>query len=430
MRPVLFEIPLPSWPLPAGPVLLLVALVALVAAGVGYRRRATDLVTLGLLGAAASAAGAAFFWGRSFTPSSLPVMSYGAMLALSLAAGWVLTLRLAERAGLERDVSAHAYVVAALSGMVGARLLYVLTNPGEFRSPLGVLGFGAGGSSRTAGSFGRRLRGVVLRAPPPASAVLGLGGRRRAERGARARPDPHRLLPLRLRLRPPAGEWARRWLGSAVSHTGAKARSRAAARPPSSSTWCGVGSPRSRPSRSPFTSTQLYEALLGLALFGLAPVSFPKRRRHGATFAWLALAYGSGRFVIEFFRDDPERGHFGPLALALLWVALGFALVGLSVGLGLLERVGASSDRAGAAARRRSAGRDLARSLHRVRGRGAHRAVDVAVARPGYGPRGRRCAAAAHPKTAETAVTPGEVAQSPDRWLGKPEGAALAASSG
>jgi phosphatidylglycerol:prolipoprotein diacylglycerol transferase len=408
MRPVLFEIPLPSWPLPAGPVLLLVALVALVAAGVGYRRRATDLVTLGLLGAAASAAGAAFFWGRSFTPSSLPVMSYGAMLALSLAAGWVLTLRLAERAGLERDVSAHAYVVAALSGMVGARLLYVLTNPGEFQSPLGVLGFGAGGLVAYGGFVGgfagsffalRRLRVPFLVWADAAvpSVALGLGLTRigcylyGCDFG---RPLASGAPLARLGSFPHWGEGSLAGSGSPafVEHVVRRGLSPLASE------------------SLPVHPTQLYEALLGLALFGLALVSFPKRRRHGATFAWLALAYGSGRFVIEFFRDDPERGHFGPLAPGLLWVALGFALVGLSVGLGLLERVGRAQIvpallLAGGAlvatllARSTAfaAEAHIALSTSQWLGLGTALAAGVALRR-------------LTPKTAETAVTPGEVA--------------------
>ncbi len=56
----------------------------------------------------------------------------------------------------------------------------------------------------------------------------------------------------------------------------------------------------------------LYEALLGLALFWLT--TRVSRRRHfdGQVLLTLVLGYGIGRFVLEFFRGDLERGmHLG-----------------------------------------------------------------------------------------------------------------------
>ncbi len=281
MRPVLFEIPLPSGSFPAGLALVLLSLVAFAVAGVGYRRRATDLVTLGLLGAVASAVGAVLTWGRTFTTSSLPVMSYGALLALSLAFGWVLTLRLAERAGLERDASAHAYVVAAVSGIVGARLLYVATNPGEFQSPLAALGVGAGGLVAYGGFVGgfagslvalRRLRVPFLVWADAAvpSVALGLGLTRLGcylygcDFG---RPLPGGALVARLGTFP-------RWAEGSLAGSGSPAFVEHVVHR-------GL-SPLASESL-PVHPTQLYEALLGLALFGLALASFSKRRRHGAT---------------------------------------------------------------------------------------------------------------------------------------------------
>ncbi len=338
MRPVLFEIPLPHWSVPAGPALVLLSLVALLVAGLGYRRRAADLSTLGLLGAVASLAGAFLYWGRSFTPSSLPVMSYGALLALSLALGWTLTQRLAERAGIERDASAHAYVVAAVSGIVGARLLYVVTNLGEFQSPLAAVGVGAGGLVAYGGFLGgfagaffslRRLRvpfSVWADAAVP-SVALGLGLTRLGcylygcDFG---RPLSGGALLAGLGTFP-------RWAEGSLAGSGSPAFVEHVVRH-------GL-SPLATESL-PVHPTQLYEALLGIALFALALTGFSKRRRHGELFAWLALAYGAGRFVIEFFRDDPERGHFGPHAPGLVWAGVGFAAVALAIGVARIERFG------------------------------------------------------------------------------------------
>ena len=54
------------------------------------------------------------------------------MLGLSLVVGWYLTLGLAERDGLPKETMANNYVVTAIAAVVGARILYILTNLPEF----------------------------------------------------------------------------------------------------------------------------------------------------------------------------------------------------------------------------------------------------------------------------------------------------------
>src|SRR5688500_16977596 len=115
---------MPRLALPLGTTLAVLALLAAGVAWFGYRRRAWDLIVVGVVGALASLLLAFLQRGSTFVPGPLPIMSYGALLAVSLTAGWILTLRLAERAGMARDVAAHAYVVTAIAGLLGARLLY------------------------------------------------------------------------------------------------------------------------------------------------------------------------------------------------------------------------------------------------------------------------------------------------------------------
>lgn len=337
MRPVLFEIPLPRWALPVGPSLGVLALLALLVGFVGYRRRAADLLVLGGFGAVASLVGAVSLWGQTFTPGSIPIMSYGALLALSLGVGWGLTLRLAERAGLERDASAHAYVMAAVSGIVGARLLYVVTNPGEFRGLDGVLAFGEGGLVAYGGFLGgavgalfslRRL-GVpfwVWADAAAPSVALGLGLTRLGcylygcDYG---RPLSSDSVLARLGTFP-------RWAEGELAGSGA---------PAFVEQVVSRGLSPLATESLPVHPTQLYEALFGVVLFGAALFGYSRRRRHGELFLWLGLSYGAGRFVLEFFRDDPERGHFGPVAPGMVWVGLGFALIAAAVALGLFERL-------------------------------------------------------------------------------------------
>ena len=95
--------------------------------------------------------------GKTYTLSELPIYSYGAMLCLSLIVGWFLTLRLAERDGLPRDTMANCYFITAVGALVGARLLYVVTNSGEFESMADLLNVRRGGMVAY-GGFPRRLR--------------------------------------------------------------------------------------------------------------------------------------------------------------------------------------------------------------------------------------------------------------------------------
>ncbi|HVJ21107.1 MAG TPA: prolipoprotein diacylglyceryl transferase family protein [Polyangiaceae bacterium] len=331
MRPVLFEIPLPRLALPLGATLAVLALFAAGVAWFGYRRRAWDLLVVGAFGAVAALVLAFVNRGSTYTPGPLPIMSYGALLAASLAAGWILTLRLAERAGMARDVAAHAYVVTAIAGLVGARLLYVVTNPGEFQSLAEIVALSSGGLTAYGGFLGgfagawwslRRLGAPFLLWADAAvpSVALGLAltrvgcylhgcdfGRPLSEQNA--------SLLRKLGTFP-------RWADGVLAGSGSPA-------------WVDhvlrKGLSPAAPSSLPVHPTQLYEALVGVGLFALSLFWFPRRRFAGELFLIVVFAYGGARFMLELFRDDAERGLFGPALPGLLWVALGLLVAGASV---------------------------------------------------------------------------------------------------
>jgi len=55
--------------------------------------------------------------------------------------------------------------------------------------------------------------------------------------------------------------------------------------------------------------TQIYESLAAFLIFlGLLWLA-PRKRFHGQVVLAYAAAYSSVRFVIEFFRGDPDRGY-------------------------------------------------------------------------------------------------------------------------
>ena len=154
MHPVLFKIPLPAWALPLGPTLFVLAGLGFWLALYGRRRGALDLLVIGLLTVVSGLVGGFLFRGQHFLLESLPIYSYGAMLCASIVVGWFLTLRLGERDGLPRELLANCYFVTAIAALIGARVLYVLTNLAEFHDFLEMLAVRRGGLVAYGGFLG------------------------------------------------------------------------------------------------------------------------------------------------------------------------------------------------------------------------------------------------------------------------------------
>ncbi len=80
----------------------------------------------------------------------------------------------------------------------------------------------------------------------------------------------------------------------------------------------------------PVHPVQLYEAMLGFAVYGIVMFVHRKRKRPGVTTAAYLIAYPIVRFGIEFFRGD-ARAMAGPLTLAqtvsIAILACGLALL-------------------------------------------------------------------------------------------------------
>ncbi len=64
---------------------------------------------------------------------NMPIYSYGVMLGLSLVVGWYLVMHLGGKDGLPRDQMASCFVWTAVAAILGSRVLYILTNLGEYR---------------------------------------------------------------------------------------------------------------------------------------------------------------------------------------------------------------------------------------------------------------------------------------------------------
>jgi phosphatidylglycerol:prolipoprotein diacylglycerol transferase len=332
MHPVLMQIPLPAWQIPWLPLLLTGAGLGLVLAVFGWRQRARDLMFLGVAVAVACSALAIEARESLLRLSPVPVFSYGALLALSFVIGWFLTLRLARGQGMPLGVAKTSYFVAALSALVGARVVYVLTNLDEFSAIGSVFDVRAGGLVAYGGFVGGLLGSVAYLSIRRVS-WLGWGDAAAPSLAAG-------LLVTRIGcylygcdfgkpLGPNAPVWLQRagtfprWDGLAsIAGSGSPAWLQHVAE---------RGLAPDASSSLPVHPTQLYEAAAGGLLLVALLVMYRRRQFTGQILLTFTLAYAAVRFGLEVLRDDAARGSFGPhwalnwsVPTVLLVLALGF----------------------------------------------------------------------------------------------------------
>jgi phosphatidylglycerol:prolipoprotein diacylglycerol transferase len=315
MRPLLFEIPLPVARLSLWPALVGVALVVTLLAFLAFRKGPAE-ERRGLAFPAAVAGSllvAAFVLrNRALVVGPIEVGGFGAMLALSLGVGAWLTQRAAERRGLSRDASATVCVLAAVGGIVGARVGYALLHPSELTSPFGVLAFFDGGLiAHGALAFGVATAFVAARrlALPPlawldaASPGLAVG-----------------VVLTRF------GCWLEgcdfgRQLGAGAPRFLAKLGTFPAGSP----AWVDQVSTQmisaSSPAALPVHPSELYEALAGALLVGLALAVERRKPRAGASALAVLAGYALARVLVDLTRPASREVWLGR-AVVLLGVAL------------------------------------------------------------------------------------------------------------
>ncbi|MCL2451253.1 MAG: prolipoprotein diacylglyceryl transferase, partial [Polyangiaceae bacterium] len=327
MHPILFRIPLPHAPLRLWWALAAVAVIAVAyAVAAGMRRERGGLA--GALIVAVASALAGWKWQAiTYEAANLPIYAYGVMLGLSLVVGWYLSLSLAERDGLPQETMANCYVVTALAALAGSRILYVVTNLDEFHSFWDLVALRNGGLVAYGGFIGGLLGSWAYLTPKKIrllawadDAVPSLASG---------------LLITRIGcylfgcdFGKPLPDGAPGWLKTlgTFPHW------------PAGTLPAGDGSPayvrhlelfRGSPLESqlirgnaslPVHPTQLYESLVGLALLGLLFWQRRSNRFRGQVFFLFVFAYGFCRFVLELWRDDVERGSYGPVLDAHVYV--------------------------------------------------------------------------------------------------------------
>ncbi|WP_437677450.1 prolipoprotein diacylglyceryl transferase [Sorangium sp. So ce131] len=341
MHPILFRVPLPVWAVPLLWVFLIAAGIAVAGAvGLFLGKNKPGAAAAGVAGLALAAL-AFQFKERTYTLGPLPIYSYGVMLGLSLVVGWYLTLGLAERDGLPRETMANCYVVTAVAAVLGARVLYILTNLDEFDSLGAMFDIRRGGLVAYGGFLGgfvgsylflRSHRIPLLPWADVAVPSLASG-----------------LMITRIGcylfgcdFGRPLGEGAPGWLKGlgTFPHW------------PEGTLEHGSGSPAwvqhvkergldpSSHASLAVHPTQIYESLVGAGLLALLLLARRRQKFRGEIFLLFTFAYGVCRYLLELLRDDAERGSIPPSLPEHVLIPAGLVLfaVGYTIGFSRLVR--------------------------------------------------------------------------------------------
>jgi phosphatidylglycerol:prolipoprotein diacylglycerol transferase len=221
--------------------------------------------------------------GRSLGPFTLH--TYGVLLAVAFLAGLWVVNRQAKKAGLDPGRVTDLAVWVLIAGLVGAKvLLVVVEGRFYFKNPREILSI-----LQSGGVFYGGLMGGI--------AVAWFCARRYALPGWQTADV---LAPGVI-------------LGQAIGRLGCFAAGCCYGKP-AQVPWAvtfrdayashAVGTPMD----TPLHPTQIYESLAAFLIFlGLLWLA-PRKRFHGQVVLAYAVAYSAVRFVIEFFRGDPDRG--------------------------------------------------------------------------------------------------------------------------
>jgi phosphatidylglycerol:prolipoprotein diacylglycerol transferase len=238
-----------------------------------------------------------------------PIYSYGVMLGVSLILGWQVMMALGKRAGFGGNVLADLYLTAAITGLIGARALYVVVHGEEFRS-IGQWFDLRGGGLVAYGGFIGGFVGAAIHARIAKVSLLRVGDA--ATPGIALGLFFTRLgcylygCDFGTRLSESAPSWLARlgrfphWDESLHGLRGSPAFLHHVN---------AYGLARDADFAFPVHPVQLYEGALGLALAALAFWLYRRRAFDGQLLLSFTVVYGIARYVLEYLRDDPERGE-------------------------------------------------------------------------------------------------------------------------
>jgi phosphatidylglycerol:prolipoprotein diacylglycerol transferase len=237
------------------------------------------------------------------------------MLCLSVILGRLLAVRLARRAGLDGALVSRCCVWTLVVALIGARLLYVITNPSQFDRLIDTLAWWKGGVVAYGGFLGGFLGSLLfcrihrirlLAWADCAAPALCLG-----------------LMITRVGCLLGGCDFGRPWDGPwAVSFPAGSPAFQEQVR----EGLLPVVATRSLPVHP----TQVYESLVGLALLLMTIAVRRHQKREGQVFLAVVIGYAVLRGALEVLRGDADRGGVGPLSTSQ-WIALLTFLCGASL---------------------------------------------------------------------------------------------------
>lgn len=250
-----------------------------------------------------------------FKLGSLTIHWYGVFMALGFLAGLASWTLLGRREGKPFAFCSDLLFWIMVSGILGARLAYVIANIGDFADrPYAVFFLHEGGLIYYGGFIGAAV------AIPIFARVRGLGAL-----------DLYDFVITSVPLAHALGRVGCFMNGCCFGriHTGWPS-----VRFPSGTlpwwTHAESGAITSDAARSlPVHPVQLYESLFNVLLYALLVSVYRRRKRSGSITAFYLFAYPVGRFIFETVRGD-ARLNGGALSLAQ-WISLGLILTGLVV---------------------------------------------------------------------------------------------------
>ncbi len=263
---------------------------------------------------------------------AIPIYSYGVMLGSSLLFAWYFIMYMGKKIeGFNRELLASAFTWTAVGAIIGARLLYIFTNFDSYDSIGSWFDLRSGGLVAYGGFLGGFVTALVfwrikkipalpfvdIAAPTLASGLMFTRVGCYLYGCDYGRP---------LESTEPS------WLSS----IGTFPKWDTEAFPTFACDQTVNGSPAyqhhlqdypdlmiDRLSSLPVHPTQIYESLFGVFLFAFSVWLLTHRKFRGQVFVWVAGLYGLWRFLIEYVRDDPERGFaFGFSTSQLISLAI------------------------------------------------------------------------------------------------------------
>ena len=241
-----------------------------------------------------------------FTGRSLPVHSYGVMAMIGFLAAVLVARWRAKRTDINPDLVTDVAVWGLLAGIVGSRLVYLITFPDEFHSLADFFKIWQGGLV----FYGGFIAAVAT--------ILGCLWWKK-----------QRILPVLDVLAPSLA------LGHVFGRIGCVLHGCCyGVALKNQEAWYGIAYPPDSPPCSiapagtKFLPIQLIEAANLLAIFVILSLFFTKRKAAGQVTALYLVLYSVARFVDEFWRGD--MGGQGALTNAQ-WISVGLFFGGLIV---------------------------------------------------------------------------------------------------